>query len=145
VALVDMFTLFDALRATGVDLDGDGRVDLAAGYLGGVFSLDGIHPTRTADALIANAFIAAINARFAQNIPLADVVAVSQRDPLVHHALEPTGVAPFDLIDDDATDAVAELFDNVYRRVRAGAEKLGGHLGRNVFRDAWRRLRRVFG
>src|SRR5262249_49796852 len=57
IASLDTFGLFDQLRQ-GVDVDGNGTVDLTTGYLGGIFSLDGIHPTRTGDALIANAFIA---------------------------------------------------------------------------------------
>ena len=33
----------------------------------GIFSLDGVHPTRTGNALIANAFIDAINTRFGEH------------------------------------------------------------------------------
>src|SRR5207244_12019516 len=64
VAAVDLAALFDRLAATGVDLDGDGSPDLTARYLGGVFSLDGVHPGRNGNALVANAIPAAIDARF---------------------------------------------------------------------------------
>ena len=73
IAVVDIFGLFDQLASTGVDLDGNGTPDLTTRFLGGVFSLDGIHPTRTANALIANAFIDVLNTRFGEAIPPVDV------------------------------------------------------------------------
>ena len=133
VALVDTFALFDVLRAHGVDLNGDGTPDLTAGYLGGFFSLDGIHPTRTANALIANAFIAAINQRFGLQVPLVDVARVAATDPLVAYPLRPVAEPPFDLIDGAVTDAIAELFTDTYRDV-----------ARLLLRDQWRSLRRLF-
>src|SRR5439155_25583390 len=52
IAPIDMFAAFDQLGARGVDLNGDGTPDLTTRYLGGIFSLDGIHPTRTGNALL---------------------------------------------------------------------------------------------
>jgi hypothetical protein len=40
---------------------------------GGFFSLDGIHPTPRASAIVANAFIKAINAQYGASVPLANV------------------------------------------------------------------------
>src|SRR5262249_36337075 len=68
IVLVDMASQFDRIARDGVDLNGDGTPDLTARYLGGVFSLDGIHPTRTGNAILANAFIAAIDAEFGETI-----------------------------------------------------------------------------
>src|SRR5207247_2326377 len=95
IAPVDLFTGFDQLGASGVDLNADGTPDLTTRYLGGIFSLDGIHPTRTGNALIANTFIEAINARFGESIPHVDVARVAAPDPLAHSPSGPrrcTGV-----------------------------------------------------
>src|SRR5207245_4937752 len=99
VAAVDLAALFDRLAATGVDLDGDGSPDLTARYLGGVFSLDGVHPGRTGNALVANAIIAAIDARFGAGIPRVDVARLAARDPLAHSRYRPAGEPPFGLFD----------------------------------------------
>src|SRR5947207_1207593 len=107
VAAVDLAALFDRLAATGVDLDGDGAPELTTRYLGGVFSLDGVHPGRTGNALVTNAIIAAINARFDANIPLVDVARVAVRDPLAHSRFQPDGAPPFGLFDDPQRDATA--------------------------------------
>src|SRR5438552_1279239 len=107
VAAVDLAALFDRLAATGVDLDGDGVPELTTRYLGGVFSLDGVHPGRTGNALVTNAIIAAINARFDANIPLVDVARVAVRDPLAHSRLQPDRAPPFGRFDDLQRDAAA--------------------------------------
>lgn len=52
------------------------------GFLGGFFSLDGIHPTNTGYAITANAFIQTMNAALNKTIPLVDVNAVAAKDPL---------------------------------------------------------------
>jgi lysophospholipase L1-like esterase len=60
---------------------------LGTNYLGGIFSLDGIHPTFTAQALIAGEFIAKINATHGEEVvsPLSRqrIRAVLRSDPLV--------------------------------------------------------------
>ncbi len=43
---------------------------------GGVFSLDGIHPTNQGQAIIANEFIKVINSKFGASIPLIDVATI---------------------------------------------------------------------
>ncbi len=40
---------------------------------GGLFSLDGVHPTSQGQAIIANEFIKITNAKFNANLPLIDV------------------------------------------------------------------------
>jgi hypothetical protein len=49
-------------------------VELSAFYLiGGLFSLDGIHPTAQGQGLIADEFLAAINKKFGANYPLINL------------------------------------------------------------------------
>lgn len=43
---------------------------------GGLFSLDGVHPSSQAHGIIANEFIKAINTKFAASIPLVDVSSI---------------------------------------------------------------------
>ena len=116
IAEVDMFGLFDQIAETGYDAQGDGSLVLTTDYLGGVFSLDGIHPSRTGHALIANAYIEAINARFGESIPLVNVARVAARDPLVGNPYRPEGVVPFGVVvepDVEAEDALDEAFDRI--------------------------------
>lgn len=51
-------------------------------FLGGFFSLDGVHPTNTAYALLANVFIDRMNAAISTKIPDVNVSAVASTDPL---------------------------------------------------------------
>lgn len=79
--LVDINALVTSAEQTGFPL-GDGRV-VTTNFLGGLFSLDGVHPTNTGYAIIANEFIRKINQRYRTNIPLVDIIAVANNDPLV--------------------------------------------------------------
>ena len=79
-ALVDVHGLFQCAAAHGIVV-GDRR--LTTDFLGGLFSLDAVHPTRTGYAVLANAFIQAIQLRFGTRIPRADLVQVAAQDPLV--------------------------------------------------------------
>ena len=56
---------------------------LTTDFLGGLFSLDGLHPTNTGYAIMANRFIETMNASFRRNIPLADVQQIAATDPLL--------------------------------------------------------------
>lgn len=123
IALVDMFGYFDDLALNGYDVHGDGTLVLTTRYLGGVFSLDGIHPTRTGHALIANTFIAAINARFGETIPPVNVARVAAKDPLVANRFRPAGEAPFGVIEEPA-DAVEAAFERIEERVDHIADDL---------------------
>jgi GDSL-like lipase/acylhydrolase family protein len=79
-ALVDVHGLFQCAAARGI-VAGERR--LTTGYLGGLFSLDAVHPTRTGYAVLANAFIQAIRLRFGERIPRVDLAEVAAADPLV--------------------------------------------------------------
>ncbi len=77
--VVDVFGLFERAAAEGIAVGG---IRLTTAQGGGLFSLDGVHPTRTGQAVLANAFIDAINARFGTAVPPVDVADVATDDPL---------------------------------------------------------------
>jgi phospholipase/lecithinase/hemolysin len=79
-ALVDIHALTDELHASGLVIGGQ---RLTLDFLGGLFSLDGIHPTNTAYALFANKFIQALNTQFAAGIPPVSLEQIKKSDPLV--------------------------------------------------------------
>lgn len=60
-----------------------GNIKLTTGFLGGIFSLDGVHPTNTGNAIAANAFIDKMNEFYGLKIPRVDVAKVMAADPLV--------------------------------------------------------------
>lgn len=79
LALVDINSLFDSIVAEGIDYGG---LDLNAGFLsGGIFSLDGVHPTNVGQAVVANEFIAAINTTYNADIPLVSVYGAIAHTP----------------------------------------------------------------
>jgi GDSL-like Lipase/Acylhydrolase len=78
--VVDLFSLIDNLHANGFEVN---NLKLTTDFLGGLFSLDGLHPSNTGYAIMANQFIEKMNGAFKTNIPLADVAAVAATDPLV--------------------------------------------------------------
>ncbi|HTQ79055.1 MAG TPA: hypothetical protein VMM92_03600, partial [Thermoanaerobaculia bacterium] len=70
-ALVDVNALFRGIAAEGLDIGG--IVYTNSFLTGGLFSLDGVHPTPFGYAYTANAFIDAINAKFSARIPEVDL------------------------------------------------------------------------
>jgi len=78
--VVDLFSLIDHLYADGYQL---GNSTLTTDYLGGLFSLDGLHPTNTGYGIMANEFIKDINEAFQTNIPPANILEIAEHDPLV--------------------------------------------------------------
>jgi len=79
IVLVDVHGLFEGWRGEGVDAGGR---HLATGYLGGLFGLDGIHPTNSGHALIAGAVLDAINRACGTDLEGPDLDAVVAADPL---------------------------------------------------------------
>lgn len=79
-ALVDIHAILNLLHSQGVVENGQ---RLTTGFLGGLFSLDGIHPTNTGYAILANQFIRTLNRDLAAGIPSLSVALVAQSDPLV--------------------------------------------------------------
>lgn len=69
-ALVDINGSFAEIAANGLEIGG---IDLGTDFLtGGLFSLDGVHPTPFGYAVTANTWIEAINATFGAEIPPVD-------------------------------------------------------------------------
>jgi lysophospholipase L1-like esterase len=62
-----------------------GGVTLTQLYLGGMFSLDGVHPSDISYALLANQFIQTINTRYSGTIPLIRPLTRRQLDRIAHH------------------------------------------------------------
>lgn len=71
LALADLAALMDVASTTGLLIDGNRYTSTFAS--GGVFSLDGIHATGRGSAIIANAFIDAINEQFNASVPRANI------------------------------------------------------------------------
>ena len=78
--LVDIYSLINELAANGVVV---GSQKLTTNFMGGLFSLDGVHPTNTGYAIIANEFIKTMNQSLHTDIPYVDVAQVSKTDPLI--------------------------------------------------------------
>ncbi len=73
--VVDINTKFNEFRAgdfaNGTIVDG---IKFKTFFItGGLFSLDGVHPSNQAHGIVANEFIKVINSKFGANIPLVDV------------------------------------------------------------------------
>lgn len=78
--VVDTNLLLKILSVFGYYVNGK---HLTTQFLGGLFSLDGVHPTNTGYAIMANTFIEVINLSYGKRIPLVDVSQVAATDPLV--------------------------------------------------------------
>ena len=75
-----MNALLASIKARGFVVNGQ---RLTVDFLGGLFSLDGIHPTYTGHAILANEFIKTLNSRLGTDIPPLAVRQVAVSDPLV--------------------------------------------------------------
>jgi phospholipase/lecithinase/hemolysin len=67
--VADIKSLFDEASTNPPVIFG---IPVTARFLGGFFSLDAVHPSNIAQAILANAFIETINTHFQKNIPLID-------------------------------------------------------------------------
>ncbi len=83
--LVDLHSYFASL-ASGVTING---YTATTSFLGGLFGLDGIHPTNTGYALVANQYITATNTAFGLSTPAVDVSAVAAKDPYFGPNIKP--------------------------------------------------------
>ena len=86
--VVDMHAYFATLAA-GITINGYKTTDA---FLGGLFGLDGIHPTNTGYALLANQFIAALNTKFGLSIAPVNVDQVAAADPYFGPNVKPAGM-----------------------------------------------------
>ena len=87
--LVDIHSYFQTLQSAIMI----NNYDATTAFLGGLFSLDGEHPTNTAYALIANQYIDALNLSAKTNIRAVDVSTIAAADPLFGPNIKPAGVS----------------------------------------------------
>jgi lysophospholipase L1-like esterase len=78
--IVDVSTLLKNLSTNGYTV---ANKHLTTAFLGGIFSLDGIHPTNTGYAILANAYIDSINGALGTKIAHVNVAQVAANDPLI--------------------------------------------------------------
>jgi hypothetical protein len=69
--LVDIYAFLNQVKAQGYLIQGE--IYSTAYITGGLFSLDGVHPSSRGHAIIANEFIKVMNARLGMSIPLVDL------------------------------------------------------------------------
>lgn len=70
-AVVDVNTIFNTIKANGLKIGGE---TFNADYItGGLFSLDGVHPSSKGAGVVANEFIKAMNAKFGMSVSQVDV------------------------------------------------------------------------
>ena len=79
---VDVNALLKQIYASGYQL---GDQTLSTDFFGGLFSLDGVHPSNTGYGIVANYFIATMNAQMGTQIPLADISEIFNADPLAKY------------------------------------------------------------
>ena len=88
--LVDVHTFNAGLAQNGVTIN---NYHATNAFLGGLFGLDGLHPTNTGYALLANLFIDTMNSNLKTTIPEVNVTAVATADPFFGPNIKPTGSA----------------------------------------------------
>jgi phospholipase/lecithinase/hemolysin len=82
-ALVDMNAVLRFIKTYGLAVGGR---RLTTDFLGGIFTLDGIHPTNTSHAVIANEFVRALNDGFDAGIEpfsVGEIAQIMHSDPLI--------------------------------------------------------------
>lgn len=95
-ALVDIYSLSDNIFQNGIKI---GRRLLTTGFLGGMFSTDGVHPSTTGHAIIANEFIRTINGHFGSCLPFINLHKIILRDPLLNSRYTRIGLEPASLVE----------------------------------------------
>lgn len=69
--LVDVHAIFNDIKKNGLKINGE---TFTTEYiLGGLFSLDGIHPSSKGAGIVTNEFIKTMNAKFGMHVPQVDV------------------------------------------------------------------------
>jgi lysophospholipase L1-like esterase len=82
-AVVDVHLRVEQIFTAGYKLK---NVTLTSDFFGGLFSLDGIHPTATGYGIIANEFIKTINKTWNTSISEANIDEIFATDPLKQYA-----------------------------------------------------------
>ncbi|MDW8466174.1 MAG: SGNH/GDSL hydrolase family protein [Chloroherpetonaceae bacterium] len=123
VGLVDINGIFNNIvRNGGIEVDGEWlKTDLA---IGGLFSMDGVHPSPKAHGIVANEFIRIINREFNASIPL--VIVRNLSNGIVQAGTQAT--ASGEAIDFTKPEHIkyldAKLYEEVARQCGAFREKL---------------------
>jgi hypothetical protein len=81
--VLDINSLLEYIHQNGIPF---GSITLTTRYNGGIFSLDGVHPSNIGHAIIANAFLKTANSAFHLNAPLltsAQLGTILEQDPFV--------------------------------------------------------------
>ena len=74
VVRVDIYSKLKDVKEHGLEIAG---FKFTTDYItGGLFSLDGVHPSSRGHGIVANEFIKAINTKFGTNIPYVDVMSL---------------------------------------------------------------------
>lgn len=83
MAVADINALFNEVTINPPVING---MAITNRFLGGMFSLDAVHPSNVGYAVVANAFIRAANAQFQMDIPpisYADLLKIALADPFI--------------------------------------------------------------
>jgi lysophospholipase L1-like esterase len=88
--LVDINALFKQVSTSGLAING---YTGTAAFLGGFFALDGIHPTNTGYAVVANKFIDTMNTSISTKIPDVALGPIAAADPFWPPNLVPHSVS----------------------------------------------------
>jgi lysophospholipase L1-like esterase len=105
--LVDINALFKQVTASGLTING---YTGTASFLGGFFALDGIHPTNTGYAVVANKFIDTMNTSFSTKIPDVALGPIAAADPFWPPNLVPHTTAHAMTMPANAGTSVESLF-----------------------------------
>ena len=114
IPVVDANTILKNIQSDGIVVGG---VELTARYVtGGIFSLDGVHPTTIGYGVVANEFIKAINGAYGSNVPLVNLEQLFEAtgSGVTTKAGSEITVNPFDV--------PAEVFDNVVKMMAGSYE-----------------------
>jgi hypothetical protein len=84
--LVDVHDLFDQLDKQGHVVLGR---RLTTAFFGGIFSLDGLHPTNTGNAIVANEIIKQMNRQLDANVSPLSIARIAADDPLLPAKVPP--------------------------------------------------------
>jgi hypothetical protein len=90
--LVDMHAALLNLAQNGTTING---TPVTFQYLGGIFSLDGVHPTNTGYALVANTILQSLNSSLKAQFPLVNVGPIAAADPLFPANMPEVPYVPF--------------------------------------------------
>ena len=105
--LVDINALFKQVTSSGLTING---YTGTTAFLGGFFALDGIHPTNTGYAVVANKFIDTMNTAFNTKIPDVALGPIAAADPFWPPNLVPHARGRALMIPANAGKSVDDLF-----------------------------------